>query len=198
MGIHDASQRTKTTTALKEKDFYQTPYCATRVLVDHLLNYEEIDKNISILDPCTGFQAISNILRKRFSNVVYYDKFIEHSDYELTDFLETEEKYDCIIMNPPYSAKNEFIDHAKTLAKDVYAFLPVQVDNYISFNENYLDIFEYCDKIKCYPKMFLSEKQKYVQGGVTAYAWYHWRRDHKGFMKPEYFYDLRNYMEESL
>ena len=42
---------------------------------------------------------------------------------------------ELIIMNPPYSKKDEFIEHALELAGNVFVILPLQVSNYISFTE---------------------------------------------------------------
>jgi len=80
-----------------KSDFYQTPYCLTRLLLDN------ISLNGSILEPASGEGAIVKVLLDYGYAPDFYD--INHG----YNFLEQQEKYNVIITNPPYSLALEFI-----------------------------------------------------------------------------------------
>ena len=87
-----------------DNDFYQTPKCMTWELLNtHLIQeqYPVTDKSqISILEPCCGKYAITNeLIKYGYTNIVSRD-LIYGNDF-LKDDL-TKERYDCIIMNPPF------------------------------------------------------------------------------------------------
>ena len=67
-------------------DFYQTPKCMTRELLNSQMSIfnEQIEDKI-ILDPCCGKYAIGNVLRE--SGIAKYNKLIEKDLIYGDDFL---------------------------------------------------------------------------------------------------------------
>ena len=95
-----------------ENDFYQTPKCLTW----ELLNTGELNGCKTILEPCVGEGAISNILIQRGFNVTGRD-IKTGNDFLLDDY--SSEHYDAVVTNPPFCKWNEFVLKAKTVADKV-------------------------------------------------------------------------------
>ena len=97
----------------KKSDFYETPYSITR----HLLNAEDFDNTKIVCEPACGEGAIVRVLEEKWqsTNIVSYDADI--------DFLKDSRQYEYIITNPPFSLAFEFIQQAKRLASNKFAFL---------------------------------------------------------------------------
>ena len=180
---------------IKEKEFYETPILAVKILEQHLKEQSQLILNNTILDPCCGKEAISKVFEDLKYNVTKFDKFPYSTRIEEKDFLTTsfDRKWDITVMNPPYTSKKEFIDKALIVTNNVYVFLPLQVTNYIDFTSDYEDTSFYHGKIVIYPKMILTNSQNYKQGGMTAYAWFHFSTKEQGPKKYEYFYDMRKF-----
>ena len=121
-----------------ENDFYATnPEAVERLL------YNEFFSFTSFLEPCVGEGHIVEAVQKfvnRFYSVPYWKKCnvktldIVDRGYPNTiiqDFLqwETEEKFDTIITNPPYSLAKEFAEKGMELLTDdgkMALFLKIQ------------------------------------------------------------------------
>ena len=158
-------RRTEKTALKKKKDFYQT----NPLMVTSLINYLKQNKfrrSLKVLDPCEGQGVISKGLNTYFKKVSASDLYNDDN----IDFLETEEKYNIIVMNPPYSAKYKFIDHARKHARYVFCLLPLNVSNYNMFHRQYEDIPEFVGKLQMAPKMFLDETIDFKPGGTTQYC----------------------------
>lgn len=154
----------------KKSDFYETPYSITQ----QLLEVEDFSDCQSILEPAEGLGAITKILLDTFSN----KKIIGYDLSDGVDFLKEENKYDCIITNPPFSLAKEFIIKAKEVATHKFAMLlPL---SYLHGEERYNLIY----KDKKYPlykvHIFtrypllgqdLREDGKY-KTGMMVYAWF--------------------------
>lgn len=200
MSITCAIRRDKDKIKFKKQDFYQTPKKATEILLEHLKQYQSLDfKNTSVLDPCAGKLAITDVLCKYFDKdmVTYFDLFPQDKSIPV-DFMEYSMQHDLIIMNPPYSQKKQFIEHGIEVANEVYAFLPNQVTNYIDFTEGFLDSDRYNGKVTVYPKMILNETLIPVQGGMTSYSWFHFTRKECDLRKYEFMYDMRKYKRKEI
>lgn len=174
------------------KDFYQTPCKATRALLSNIT----IAPTTTVLDPCEGAGAISRVLTE--NNVAYtgIDLFPILQTTIKHDFLTYTEKCPLIIGNPPYSKKNEFIEHALTIAKEVYFILPMQIVNYNHFHRTFLNREEYKGRILMTPKFFMSDtlsgNEQLVRGGVSSYAWFHWVVNDPNYITTSYekYFDL--------
>ena len=97
----------------KPSDFYETP----KSLTWELLKTGELEGVKTILDPCCGNYAISNIL-KESGYIVDENDLIYGSNFLTDQYLKT---YDAIVMNPPFSLWNPFIEKAKSISNKVIA-----------------------------------------------------------------------------
>jgi len=162
----------------KKSDFYETPYSITQQFLDStstLWNNE-----FSILEPACGNGAIVSVLQKNNFKVVQYDINIGK------DFLKETNQYHYIITNPPFSLAFEFIQKAKEIAMDRFAFLlPL---SYLHGKKRYDYI--YNDTIFPLSRVYvytrypllgesLREDGKY-KTGMMVYAWFIWDKTHKG------------------
>lgn len=96
------------------KDDFQTPAYA----LDPLLPY--LKKDWIIWECAAG----AGNLAKRLRDLGY--RVIETDVLKGQDFLTYEpEKYDCIITNPPYSLKQQFLERAYSLGKPFAFLLPL-------------------------------------------------------------------------
>jgi hypothetical protein len=114
---------------MKGKDFFSrkrkddnvyTPYS----MAEQLLENEKFDYNRSVLEPASGVLAIFNVLSDKGFLPIHGD--IKNG----FDFLKKEnitayenKPFDYIITNPPYSLWDEFIQKAKEIAIEKFAFL---------------------------------------------------------------------------
>ena len=158
----------------KKSDFYETPYSMT----SHLLEVEDFNKSLTVCEPACGDGAIVKILEKKWDNVVAYD--IEKN------FLWETENYDYIITNPPFSLAYEFVQKAKQIATEKFAFLlPL---SYLHGKKRYDNI--YMDKQYGLKKVYvftrypmlgesLREDGKY-NTGMMVYAWYIFENHYSG------------------
>lgn len=96
------------------RDDYQTPPIALTPLLPHL------KKNWIIWECAAGEGSLVKALRKEGYKVIATDI---HSG---KDFLNYEPRdYDCIITNPPFSLKQEFLERAYCLGKPFAFLLPL-------------------------------------------------------------------------
>lgn len=154
-----------------KSDFYQTPYCLTRLLLD------EVCIDGSILEPASGNGAIVKILIEYGYDVVYYD--LIHG----TDFLANENRhFDTIITNPPYSLAFEFIQKAKQVAGEFYFLPPL---SYLHGKQRYDSVWSDVE----YPlyRIFVFTRSPLLGStirsdgkhdtGMMVYAWFHFKRN---------------------
>ena len=114
-----------------DNDYYATDPKA----VKQLFNTFAINKRInSFLEPCVGGGKIAdeviNILKPNTTKFIYIvDRSYPHTD--VADYLtyDSDEKFDLIMTNPPYSLGREFVNKSMSmLNKDGYLimFLKIQ------------------------------------------------------------------------
>ena len=168
-----------------KSDFYITPRPLIRALVNNLA----LDGR-SILDPCCGTGEIGNILE---ANRYEYEEGDISSGY---DFYKETRNFDVIICNPPYSHKNTFLEKSFTVARDVYAILPINVCNYNDFHKHFLDREGFCSKTVLTPKCFMAQDatEHPKRGGISAYAWFHWSDTWGRDYSIEYYDDWTRYI----
>ncbi len=148
-------------------------------------------EGLNIIDAGSGDGRIGNTI-KESCNASCVD-FAEISDG--VDFLAVNKRYDMVVSNPPFSIKREFISHSMDIAENVIMLLPLQVLNYISFCNDFLDNGRYLGRVTMYPKLFMNSDGIYKQGGNTGYGWFVWNsvsEDMDG-SKYEFFEDIRKY-----
>lgn len=165
-----------TTDRRKQTDFYETPYSLTRKFLD----VEKFDKSLSVCEPACGKGAITKVLNE------YWDKDLITSYDQEVNFLWETGNYNSVITNPPYTTALQFIDRAKRVATEKFAFLlPL---SYLHGKQRYDEIYsdrEYGLKkvyvFTRYPMLGekLREDGKY-RTGMMVYAWFVWENGHSG------------------
>ena len=165
-----------TTDRRKQTDFYETPYSLTREFLD----VEKFDKSLSVCEPACGKGAITKVLNE------YWDKDLITSYDQEVNFLWETGNYNSVITNPPYTTALQFIDRAKRVATEKFAFLlPL---SYLHGKQRYDEIYtdrEYGLKkvyvFTRYPMLGekIREDGKY-RTGMMVYAWFVWENGHSG------------------
>ncbi len=171
----------------RKADFYETPYSVTQQLLDH----ENFIKHgsIKILEPACGNGAIINVLdNNNFTNITAYDLYSNASRNSLCkkDFLEEKENFDYIITNPPFSKAEQFIQKAKDICTNKFAFLlPL---NYLHGQKRYeknifTDYIFPLVRVHIFTRYILFGEELRNDGkyntGMISYAWFVWKRDSK-------------------
>lgn len=112
-----------------ENDFYATDPQAVALLMEKYQFNEG-----SFLEPCVGNGNISSVIRDKFPNSKIVGIDIVDRGYPnliVNDFItyETNQKFDNIITNPPYSLAKEFVEKGMELLNDngkMAMFLKIQ------------------------------------------------------------------------
>lgn len=97
-------------------------------VVEQLIQYANIDENSRVLEPSAGIGNIADPIKQITNNLdvceymYHFSELLKLKGYNVVanDFLEyeTDNKYDAIIMNPPFSDEQNHIKHAYDLLKD--------------------------------------------------------------------------------
>ena len=96
-------------------DFYPTPSCMVKALIESGVVDEFVDADV--YDPCCGKYAIGDVLRQYgFNNITEKDLMYGY-DF-LADY--TDNTYDLVIMNPPFKLFDKFVEKSKRIARKVY------------------------------------------------------------------------------
>jgi hypothetical protein len=161
---------------LPDRDTYNTPYSATK----QLLEVEKFEGNV--LEPASGNDAITHVLKS------YFEEIITSDIKDGIDFLKYPENkydgvYDNIVTNPPYSLADEFVLKAKELyTRKIAMFLRT---NWLSGYQRYRKgVYEELARIWVFTRMMdlrapLREDGKYPTAGIV-YAWMIWEKGYIG------------------
>lgn len=97
-------------------------------VVEEMIQYAQIDKNSRVLEPEVGIGNIADKVKETTNNLdviecmYHFRELLKLKGHNVVadDFLqyETDNKYDAIIMNPPFSDEQNHIKHAYDLLKD--------------------------------------------------------------------------------
>jgi len=192
-------------------DYYATP---TKE-VENILNLEQIqffNNNITILEPCCGgghmVQGIINHLEKTNNDkhieltmrdyinrkpeiLLQSDNISIKSDFGL-DFLSDDypkEKYDYVIMNPPFSTIEPFVLRALELTKHKLIMFGrtkfiegVNRYNNIFINHPPTRVYQYIERVVCAKNGDFTQKLN----SIEANAWFVWDLDDPNFGKYNY------------
>lgn len=151
----------------KKSDFYQTPFCLTR----ELLEREKLEG--TILEPACGEKAIVKVLHE-----YGYDPDFDDINAN-KDFLKETQTYDTIITNPPFSLANEFILHAKKIYnRKIAMLLPL---SYLHGQKRYESgIFKQLKTVYVFTRYPLLtdtiREDGKIETGMMVYAWYIWEK----------------------
>lgn len=164
-------------------DKYLTPYSLTQQLLDKI----NLDKSISILEPCSSIElCIVKVLQKNGYDVSYniYNNTSE------TDFLNFNEdkKFDVIITNTPYGCKTilKFLNKMKKIAtnKIICLYTISILHGTYSFNNIWNDKEFALKQIYIFSRPpwltdFIREDGKYASG-INHYGWFIWEKGYNG------------------
>lgn len=175
----------------KRLEAFETPGWA----IDAVLGVELTTHHI--LDPCCGLGAIGHVCRGRELDVEEFDVedwsarfpgLCRREFYGQLDFFDC--RYDLanttVIMNPPFSRAEEFVDHAMNLgARKVICFQRQAWRESVSrrawWDRNPPARVWVCGaRATCWRFDLLTTGAAGKSGSTTSMAWYIWERGHKG------------------
>lgn len=105
MNLFDISVHTKKNDAAKFVNDFQTPMNVCKYMVSMMPEKEKA----KILEPTPGSGNLVTAVRERFENSDTH-QITAPEDF----FLLQKQRFDCIIMNPPFSSKSAFLENAPT------------------------------------------------------------------------------------
>lgn len=105
MNLFDISQHTTPNEAAQFATDFQTPVNVCRYMAS-LMPYKS---EMRILEPTPGIGNLVGAIRERFPREQTHE-IVAPNDF----FLLEKQKFDCIVMNPPFSSKSAFLQHAPT------------------------------------------------------------------------------------
>ena len=166
-----------------KNDKYITPYSITQQLLDNI----NIDKNATILEPCSSVEGcIVKVLRENGYNPVENVYTENNPNTDLFNF-DTNKKYDYIITNTPYGKSIiPFVKQMKKIAsKQIICLYPISTLHTTSRYKHLWNDEEY--KLKSvlmfvrppFLKDTIQDDGKY-NTGMNAYGWFIWENGYKG------------------
>lgn len=105
MNLFDISQHTTTNEADRFATDFQTPINVCRYMAS-LIPYKSA---ANILEPTPGVGNLVAAIRERFPKEQTHN-IVAPKDF----FLLQKQRFDCIVMNPPFSSKSAFLQNAPT------------------------------------------------------------------------------------
>lgn len=178
---------TKRFADLNGPDFFPTPAWATEALIDN----EKFDGDL--WECACGNGAMSEVLRRATPQTYSSDLYDRGYGEAGIDFLESTNRFDNIVTNPPYNAAEGFVRSGLELAGKKFAlllrlaFLEGANRQRTVFSTNPPSrVWVFSERITFYPA------GAEVKGsGTTAYAWFVWDKNaHNGtelkWFKPGY------------
>lgn len=190
-------------------DFYPTPSCMVKVLVES--DYFPRDKNIKIFDPCCGKYAIGNVLKSfGYKNIIERDLMYNQNflfdfykqqkslfpKYKFIDFkkcknyeIETyNDDIDAIVMNPPFKEFNGFVEKAKDIVDMVYCI--GKINFFGAHDRNIKGLWEHLEWVLPFDRQIAFDKPEIdgkVDCGMLVTGWFIWNKDYSGFPKIKVF-----------
>ena len=169
-------------------DFYITPTSLPKVL----LNNEYFDPKGTYLDPCCGEGAISNLLASTGRAVTAFDLY---SGENKRDFFSYNTSHDYIIMNPPFSQFDLFVEHGKNLTKRKMAVIG-RMNYFACVGRSRSGIWEGLSSVHVFNRMVdyrgpYREDGKFHVGGLVT-AWFVYD---KGLSSPDPVLKILNVQE---
>jgi len=167
-------------------DFFPTTVWATHALIDN----EKFQGDI--WESACGNGAMSDVLSSASGSVRSSDLYDRGYDEAGVDFLDTAERADNIITNPPYNAAEGFVKTGLASANKKFALLLRLAFLEGANRQRTLfsiappsRVWVFSERITFYPSAAT------VKGsGTTAYAWFVWDKDSSGtemkWFKPGY------------
>ena len=180
MGANNPNGRINGKTAKKTNvnDFYPTPYEIT----EDLFKLEKFDGDV--LEPACGQGHMSEIISK-YNQTFSFDKFDDSYSRIKHDFLtfETDQEFDNIITNPPFTFAEQFVLKAKKIAKKKIAMiLKIQFLEGKSRLKNLWKDKEFpLEYVYIYSgRVGFGDVNNKKVSSALCFAWYVWNKEYKG------------------
>jgi hypothetical protein len=165
---------------LREKDdFYPTPIYATQSLLD------KVQFSGSVWECACGDGAMSDVIINNGYDV-YSSDLIERGYGDKLNFLTSNKKVDNIITNPPYKDALAFLNKAKESSHNKIAFLLKTVflervgryDMFMDTEFPLKTVYQFSKRISFSKNN--TNYTNYTNGGMIAFAWFVWDKNHVG------------------
>lgn len=180
-------------------DFYPTPRCMVRELLDandEFLGgriFTERNDSDRILDPCCGKYAIGNTIRNHNENLshlniierdlIYGDDFLPRDENKKV--ILGDEHYDAIIMNPPFSLFDDFVEKSKRIADRVYCI--GKINFFGAHDRNVNGLWEHLEWVLPFDRQIAFDKAEHEDGtvemGMLVSCWFIWDKYYHGYPK---------------
>ena len=172
----------------KDYDFYATPLIA---ITKFLEKYDVDMNNKSVLEPCAGNGSISKEIKNKYPNCKLHQIEIREEEEEslsqfgsvdIDNFLsyETNEKYDFIVTNPPYTYAREFIEKCFELSHENTQIAMLLRLNFLGSKKRQ----DFWSKYPVDHLYVLSSRPSFTGKGTdaTEYAWFVWNAGSKNIV----------------
>jgi hypothetical protein len=157
-------------------DYYVEPEWAVAALLDVETFHGDI------LDPACGSGTIVRVCRARGLVAAGSDIVDRGYGYPVADFFDLTEPVDNVISNMPFGAAGRFIPHALELTRDKVAILgrlallEGQKRRRMWDGTPPYRILVFSRRVSMPP----GDRNLPARGGSVAYAWFIWKRSHRG------------------
>jgi hypothetical protein len=172
----------------EENDFYASPPCAVRTLLDYCINNGIDVTNKPILEPCCGKGHISEVCKQYGFTVDSRDLINRGYGERFENFLENQETNidKHIITNPPYKYAKEFVEHSiGMLNEGNYICMLLKITflegtkRQTMFKKNPpYKVLVFSDRINCSLGGDFENDSEY--NGAVCYAWFIWKVGYNG------------------
>lgn len=172
-----------------EGDFYPTPSCMVKELIESDVFNELLD--IDIYDPCCGKYAIGNVLRQYGFNNITEKDIMYGQDFLSSD---TDYNHDIIIMNPPFKLFNPFVEKAKRIANRVYCI--GKMNFFGAHDRNVNGLWEHLEWVLPFDRQIAFDKPEVngkVECGMIVSCWFIWNKYYEGAPKIKVL-DMQKYI----
>lgn len=173
-----------------EGDFYATPSCMVKELIESDVFNELLD--IDIYDPCCGKYAIGNVLRQYGFNNITEKDIMYGQDFLSSD---TDYNHDIIIMNPPFKLFNPFVEKAKRIANRVYCI--GKMNFFGAHDRNVNGLWEHLEWVLPFDRQIAFDKPEVdgkVECGMIVSCWMIWNKYYDGDPKIRVL-DMQKYIK---
>lgn len=177
----------------KKLEAFETPRWAIESILDVELT------TLYAVDPCCGLGAIAEVCERHLIELDQYDvvDWVQYFPdrakgpaYEFTkqDFLTTslDLSYKTVIMNPPFSLAEKFVDHCQKLGARKIITFQRQAWRESAARREWWEknpparVWVCGARAPCWRFDLLGSEKAQKSSSPTSYAWYVWERGHKG------------------